>query len=297
MRSGISQRTVADLSKTSSGLIGAVCRLQFALMMALGLLVIAAQAQASVLRAGMDSYSLEANDDSSTGPIDLGFGIDFFGAVANQVFVNNNGNVTLHQGMRRYTPEPLSTIDVPIIAPFFSDVDTGNGIGGVVTYGQGRVAWRKAFAVNWVDVNYYGNNMHADQLNSFQLVIIDRHETGAGNFDVEFNYDQIRWEATTSSGANPWGLGGETARAGFSAGTNVAGSYVELEGSGVAGSFIDGGTHALSETSNVDVTGRFVFNVRDGVISVPPAVPLPAGLPLLVAGLAVLGLIMRRNSA
>lgn len=258
-------------------------------------LVIATQADASILRQGMDAHTLPANDDGSTGPIDLGFEIDFFGAAASQVFVNNNGNITLHEGMRRYTPEPLSTIDVPIIAPFFSDVDTDNGIGGEVTFGQGRVAWRKAFAVNWIDVNYYGNSIHTDQLNTFQLVIIDRHETGAGNFDVEFNYDQIRWEATTSSGASPWGLGGRTARAGFSAGTHVAGSYVELEGSGVAGSFIDGGTHALSETSNIDMTGRFVFNVRDGVITVPPAVPLPAGMPLLLVGIATLTLAARRS--
>lgn len=263
------------------------------------------QTDASVLRGGMDAQMLHANDDGSTGPVDLGFSIDFFGAEASKVFVNNNGNVTLHEGMRRYTPEPLSTIDVPIIAPFFSDVDTANGIGGNVTFGQGRVGWRRAFAVNWIDVNFYGNHVHANHLNSFQMVIIDRHETGLGNFDVEFNYGQILWESTISSGGDPMGHGGQTARAGFSAGTNVPGSYIELEGSGIAGSFLDGGTRPLATSSNVEMAGRFVFNVREGSISVPPpsavidtdlsAVPLPASAILLLAAIFGLALAKRRT--
>ena len=268
---------------------------RFVLHIALSLtmLCLAATAQASILRPGMANSTLAANDDDSSEAVRLGFQIDFFGEEATRVFVNNNGNVTFHSAMRRYTSEPLSAIDRPIIAPFFADVDTANGIGSPVTYGRGFVGAHKAFAVNWVDVNYFSNFMHPEQTNSFQLVIIDRQDTGKGNFDIEFNYDRILWESGTSSGGNAWGLGGDAARAGFSAGTDVPGAYVELAGSGVAGSFIDGGTHALSQNSNVDLAGRYIFAVRDGIIHVPSAVPVPGALPFLCVGLLCFGALKR----
>jgi hypothetical protein len=53
------------------------------------------------------------------------------------------------------------------------------------------------------------------QAQHFQLVLIERSDTGAGNFDFEFNYDQIQWEARNASGGVN-GLGGSSARAGFS---------------------------------------------------------------------------------
>lgn len=253
-------------------------------------------AEAVTFRSGMDALVLSANDDDSSSEIELGFQIDFFGIDQDKVFVNNNGNVTFGSGMRNYTSGPLSDIDRPVIAPFFADVDTANGLGNEVTYGQGHVYGRKAFAVNWFDVNYYNNYMYPNQLNSFQLVIIDRSDTGAGNFDVEFNYDKIRWEAGTGSGGDGWGLGGESARAGFSAGTEVAGSYIELAGSGVSGSFIDGGSHALATNSNIGIAGRYVFNVRDSVIFDGHAVPLPASLPMLCIGLGLLAARGRKST-
>ena len=60
----------------------------------------------------------------------------------------------------------------------------------------------------------------------------------AGNFDIYFNYDRIEWEAGDASGGSN-GLGGISARAGYS---NGSGSALELTGSGVAGSFLDSNT-------------------------------------------------------
>lgn len=253
------------------------------LTLAVVLTLASLSAEASTLfRGGMDSRVLDANDDGSSAEIRLGFQIDFFGVKESRVFVNNNGNVTFGRDMHQYTTAPLSDVNRPVIAPFFADVDTANGIGNEVTYGRGNVGGRKAFGVNWFDVSYFNNYMYADQLNSFQLVIIDRSDTGKGNFDIEFNYGSILWESATGSGGDSWGLGGDTARAGFSAGTERPGSYVEIAGSGISGSFIDGGTNALSETSNHGVAGRYLYNVRDSVIYDAPHVPLPASLPMLV---------------
>ena len=35
---------------------------------------------------------------------------------------------------------------------------------------------------------------HADKLLSCQLVIIDRSDIAAGDFDMEFNYDKVQWQ-------------------------------------------------------------------------------------------------------
>src|SRR3712207_8776855 len=50
--------------------------------------------------------------------------IDFFGMSLNSAYVNNNGNITFNSGMSTYTPFPLTSTAAPILAPFFTDVDT-----------------------------------------------------------------------------------------------------------------------------------------------------------------------------
>lgn len=201
-------------------------------------------ASASNLRTGFDSNTLARNDDESTGPIDLGFTANFFGNTAtgvniyNQVYVNNNGNFTFGSSLSEYTPFGLTTnTSIPIIAAFFADVDTRNLSTSPVTYGQGTVNGRNAFGANYTNVGYYDTK--ADKINDFQLVLIDRSDTGAGNFDIEFNYDRIQWETGDVSGGTN-GLGGSSARIGYSNGTGNAGTFFELCGSGVNGAFLDG---------------------------------------------------------
>jgi hypothetical protein len=57
------------------------------------------------------------------GPVSLGFTVNFGGAFSS-VYINNNGNLTFGSSLSAYTPFPLSTSTMPIIAPFFADVDT-----------------------------------------------------------------------------------------------------------------------------------------------------------------------------
>ena len=123
-------------------------------------------------------------DDGSTGLVDIGFEVDFFGTMYSQLYVNNNGNVTFDANLGTFTPFGLTTnLGTPIIAPFFADVET-RGIDPnatdlnapkLVTYGTGTVNGRNAFGVNWVDVGYFSR--HTDKLcifysldGSYQLV-------------------------------------------------------------------------------------------------------------------------------
>lgn len=219
---------------------------------------------------GFYTNSMVRNDDgSASGLIPIGFTLDFLGTTTNSAYVNNNGNITFDDPLGTYTPFPLNSTSVPIIAPFFADVDTRGAGSGVTQWGQGIVDGHAAFAVDYVNVGYYGS--HDDKLNSFQLVLINRSDTGAGNFDIEFNYDSIQWETGDASGGIN-GLGGSTARAGYAKGSaGIVGTYFELAGSDTDGAFLDGSPSALASNSfNSGVAGRYVFPIRNSTGSADP---------------------------
>jgi Nidogen-like/PEP-CTERM motif len=238
--------------------------------------------------------TLAANDDGSTGSVAIGFTTNFFGLNFNSLYVNNNGNVTFDNPLFTYTPFNLTTTGAQIIAPFFGDVDTRPSGSQQVTYGQTTVGGRNAFAVNWDNVGYFSYG--TDRLNQFQLVMIDRSDTGAGNFDFEFNYDQVQWETGDASGGSG-GLGGSSARAGFSNGTGNPGSFFELAGSAVNGAFLDGGpasTRLIGNRLNSNVDGRYVFSARNGTIQT--SVPEPSTvLGMLAIGALSAGTLQKRK--
>ena len=251
---------------------------------ALGIAVATPQiAEAAAIRSGFDSNTLPANDDGSTGLVPIGFDINLGGSTTNQLYVNNNGNVTFDGVLSTYTPFNIETTDSDIIAPFFADVDTAGANSSPVTYGTGTVDGRNAFGVNWVNVGFYDDNDLP--LNSFQLVLTDRSDVEAGAFDIEFNYNQILWETgDASDGIN--GLGGDSARAGYAYGEGENRVSFELPGSAINGAFLDGGVNALVENSlNSEVDGRYLFAVRDGEIIDPTGTPEPVSiLGLLTIG-------------
>jgi hypothetical protein len=225
----------------------------------------------AAIRSGFNSSYLSANDDGSTGLLNIGFTLDLWGSTYSQLYANNNGNVTFDGSLYTYTPFDLNSTGTKIIAAFFGDVDTRGYGSDLLRYGTGDVGGRNAFGVTWdgVGVGYY--SAHVDKLNCFQLLLIDRSDTGPGNFDIEFNYDQIQWE-TGDASSGSGGLGGYPARVGYS---NGAGTSYELPGSGVSGSFLDSNTTTgLKYNSNCNVDGRLLFTARNG--EVHPVVPEPA---------------------
>jgi len=139
----------------------------------------------------------------------------------------------------------------------------------VVTYGSGIVDGRAAFGVNWINVGYffYGD----DKLNSFQLVVIDRSDRTNGDFDLEFNYSQIQWEAGDVSGGSD-GLyildyidaGDCPARAGYA---SANGSTFEMNGSAVPRALLDTNltTGLIYQDFNSTVPGRYVFQFTNGI--------------------------------
>lgn len=235
----------------------------------------------SAVRPGFtNGGTLGPSDDGSTAAVPLGFSssINFFGPNYASLYINNNGNVTFQNASTDFMPGGLtSRTDIPIIAPFFADVDStgNNGTAGNITYGTGIVGGHDAFAATWNGVGYY--EKHFDKLDTFQLVLIERFDTGPGNFDIEFNYDQVQWESGDSAGGVA-GLGGSSARVGFSNGSGVSGTFVQLAGSGTAGSFLDSNVSTgLIHTQQIGAgtistatAGRYSYAARAGHFLLAP---------------------------
>ncbi len=218
--------------------------------------------------------------------VPIGFNFNFYGTVSDSLYINTNGNVTFDAPLPTFTPFGLDLAFRQIIAPFFADVDTRNPASGVVTFGNGTFEGRNAFGVNWLNVGYFEEKV--DKTNSFQLLLVDRNDTGAGNFDIVFNYDKVQWETGDGSFGTD-GLGGFSAHVGFSNGTGIPEQSFSLPGSGVPGSFIDSGTYPLIENRlNSDVDGRYIFFARDG--QVLTQIPEPGTYALMLAGMGVLAL-------
>ncbi len=251
----------------------------------LSLLTVAVRAHAGAVRdlpgfrtqafAPCDDAAPGDSDDSCTPdrlvPQQIGFTVDFFGLQSSAVFVNNNGNLTFGEPLDAFTPEPLvsSAAGFRMIAPFWADVDTRGDGSGVVTYGNDTVEGRPAFGVNWIGVGYYA--LQVSPTNSFQVVLVDRSDVGPGDFDIEFNYDRILWEAGDGDVSDPAGRGGlalgpgKAARIGYASRT----AAFELPGSGEPGAFLDGNRLTGLTWNSFQSTqpGRYVFQVRGGQAS------------------------------
>jgi hypothetical protein len=257
-------------------------------LIALTLLVagaLTAQTQSAIRpNPGFNRNFVPRNDDGSSSLQPLGFTVNFFGNIRTHAFVNNNGNITFDSALSTFTPFGLTSTQREIIAAFFADVDTRPDGSNVVRYGNDTVNGRNAFGVNYLNVGYFANRV--DKLNSFQLILIDRSDVGPGNFDIEFNYERIRWETGEASGGVN-GLGGTPAAVGWSNGTGVPGTFFELEGSLLSGAFLDGGYRSLVRNRlNSSVPGRYIFRARNGQILEPLSISTGCPLPTSTVGAA-----------
>ncbi len=234
-------------------------------------------------------------DDSNNLVVNLPFAMNWLGTPYSQIYINMNGNCTFVDPYcdsnypETYQSHDLTTTRyyawprpyLPIIAPFFADVDTSNGGSGQLTYSGTATPptfeGHNCFIVNWIDVMSYNNGWASANTNSFQMVLVDRSDTGAGNFDIMFNYNTINWDTGTATGGQPG-----RAVVGWSTAQGADGSY-ELAGSlapmGGPSALLDSSSSSTSLIQNSldsgGVLGRYIWQVRNGtVVNVPPTISL-----------------------
>lgn len=236
------------------------------------------------VRPGFDGLAMSRGDDhsypqyvGSPAPVDLGFEIHLFDKTYSICYVNNNGNITFEAPMVVYTPESLIRRQAIMIAPFWADVDSRHLCSDVTRFSSlpGLVDGHPAFGVSWRNVGYF--SQHTDKLNSFQLVLIERSDRAAGDFDIEFNYNQIQWETGDASGGGG-GLGGAVARVGW---TNGMGLFMEYQGSGTSLALLD--QQPGAPTNNF--ASGLIYQMWNSVIPGRIIIPVINGMPQSEPGL------------
>jgi len=154
------------------------------------------------------------NDDGSVGPIALPFAFSLYGINYTSVFINNNGNLTFTGPSSSFDPVGFPT-NIPMVAPFWADVDTR--VGNTVKY---KVSPTRLI-VTWPGVGYFNQNV--SKLNTFQVVITNGNDPliGLGN-NVAFYYGDMQWttgDAPSNGGIG--GFGGAPAVAGINKGDGI----------------------------------------------------------------------------
>jgi gliding motility-associated-like protein len=179
------------------------------------------------------------NDDGSTTAKTLPFTFCFYGTNYNDVYINNNGNISFGASITSFSAggfpagSTSSTAnDTVMIAPFWADVDTQNPASGYVHY---KIT-PTYMIVRWDHVGYYSS--HSDLLNDFQLIITDGNDPilPAGN-NVALCYGDMQW-TTGDASSGTAGFGGIPATAGINKGDGL--NYFQLGRFDQAGSAFDG---------------------------------------------------------
>lgn len=215
--------------------------------------------------AGFSAGTLNTGDAVASAMQSLGFSVSFYGRTFGEASVNADGMVTFGVPSASFQYRPLRELTPAAITPFWSDAYANPN---TVSYGRDTVNGRAAFAATWNGIIPFPFTANGPQ-NVFQLVLIDRADTGAGNFDFEFNYNAIRWECSNNNRGCVNGVGAAQARAGWTSGTGApAIAAFEIDGSNEEGLFLDNNPLRLGLiTRSMDAGGvgnRLVFQVRGG---------------------------------
>lgn len=216
---------------------------------------------------GFGTVAMSRNDDGTSRVISLDSsfpsGINFFGTTYNSLYINNNGNITFKAPVLRFTPTPFPISASPMIAAYWGDVDTRGSVPASEPPGSNNVYYSFALpgklVVTWFNVGYYV--FAVNKLNSFQIIVTDRSDTGVGNADVEFRYNRLEWTTGSASGGSN-GLGGTPAQIGFDAGDLK--NFFSHPDSRTA-KILD-----AINTTNVGIPGVWRFELRAGTVIEPP---------------------------
>ncbi len=202
------------------------------------------------------------NDDWSTDTIGLPFIFCLYGDTVREVFINNNGNVSIGSPYSTFTALSFPDSTYSMVAPFWADVDTRDALlSGIVYYKLGP----DYLIVQWDHVGYF--NTHADKTNTFQLIMTDGHSNMLPeDKNVGFCYQTMEWSTGDASGGTG-GFGGTPATVGVNYGDGI--NYLQI-GLYDNGSFTYDGPFGLNDGVQSLSNQSFAFNVCVNNFNVPP---------------------------
>lgn len=201
------------------------------------------------------------NDDWSTDLINLPFNLCFYGQSINQIYLNNNGNISFGAPYSTFTALSFPDSTYTMIAPFWADVDTRGAGSGLVYYSVTPTH----LIVQWDHVGYYAS--HDTLLNTFQLIITDGTDPllGTGS-NVSFCYKDMQW-TTGDASSGQHGIGGIPATVGVNQGNGF--DYIQFGLFDSSGAVYDGPYGANDGVDWLD-NQSFTFNVCVSGANIPP---------------------------
>jgi len=208
-------------------------------------------------------------------PYNIGFGMNLSGSTFYEIEIQFSGWITVcnseGDGWQAFC-KPGGWIN-----PLYNPAHGGDEI----TYGYIDYDEHNAFAINWV-VDDWGALRYNNQ-----LVLVDRSDISAGDFDFIFNFDSVQWNGL------PYVMLGYCI-------DDCHGYHAGYGYYGYTASTFPYGVNQLPYNSiNSDVAGRYVFEVRNGVVinPLPLLVPEPETWTMLLSGLGIVGAVARRQRA
>nr|CAI5831592.1 unnamed protein product [Callosobruchus analis] len=217
---------------------------------------------------------LPKGDDLSSPEVRLRVPVLFFGTSFETLYVNNNGFMSFQTDIPLWINMEFP-LEYPIIAPFYSNVDTTRA-GSVIYYetddpellgratenahefflNYGDFQATSLFVVTWKDVGYFDQG--DDKLNTYQVAIAT---DGVETF-VEFLYPDggIQWIQGTGDQS---GFPDARAQVGI---VSPEGKLHQLPGSGTEQ------VRNLARLTNTGVDGQFVYKVDKPEIEEPDAI-------------------------
>ncbi|MDB4286275.1 T9SS type A sorting domain-containing protein [bacterium] len=171
-------------------------------------------------------------DDNFIGPIEIGFGFDYYWVERNQVWIGSNGYVSFGKGFNisstaiGFPSTPTADANNELLAAFMCDLSfAGAGNPGRMYTWSNNV---DSFVVSYVDVPFWTNNAagFAGQ-NSFQVIM------NAADSTIKYQYDtqQGVWNSSYDMVANPMVVGIENLTGNI--GLQVANNIYPTENTGV----------------------------------------------------------------
>lgn len=149
---------------------------------------------------------------ASASPFNLPFTFCFYGQSFNQVWMNNNGNISFNNGISSFTSSAFPSIGNTMIAAFWADfyLTTGGTMHATIT--------PTAAIFNWVNMGYYSNQN--DKINTCQIVITNGADPLVLEGNAAIHFADMQW-TTGSASMGVAGFGGEPATVGANSGNGT----------------------------------------------------------------------------